>query len=213
MKCKDIEQLQHAFLDQELDPANAHAFAEHLAACPSCGKQLDAFLATKQAIKTQTTRHALPFELYKKVARMTASGQTTWASPSKKWLPLKWGTTGAGLAMAACLAFFMVARPDSEYMLEQQLIAGHIRSLQDNHLTDVVSTDQHTVKPWFNGRLDISPPVIDLTASGFPLIMSIIMPPPPSFIATTPMSSISSSGRLIDPRSTWNPLLRGKDTI
>jgi anti-sigma factor (TIGR02949 family) len=170
MKCKDIEQLQHAFLDQELDPANAHAFAEHLAACPSCGKQLDAFLATKQAIKTQTTRHALPFELYKKVARMTASGQTTWASPSKKWLPLKWGTTGAGLAMAACLAFFMVARPDSEYMLEQQLIAGHIRSLQDNHLTDVVSTDQHTVKPWFNGRLDISPPVIDLTASGFPLV-------------------------------------------
>jgi len=170
MNCKDIEQLQHAFVDQELDPANAQAFAEHLAACPSCTKQLEALSAVRQAIKTQTTRHALPSELSAKIARMTATDRPTVIPLSKKWLPLKWGTTGAGLAMAACLAFLIIASPNEQYLVEQELIASHIRSLQDGHLTDVISTDQHTVKPWFNGRLDVSPPVTDFSTSGFPLI-------------------------------------------
>jgi len=124
----------------------------------------------ERAIKTYTTRHTAPPELYGKIARMTAAHQMNIVQPSKKWLPLKWGSTGAALAMAACLAFLMVVRPDNGYLLEQQLIASHIRSLQDGHLTDVISTDQHTVKPWFNGRLDVSPPVIDLVSNGFPLI-------------------------------------------
>jgi anti-sigma factor RsiW len=170
MNCKDIDRLQHAYVDQELDAANAQAFAEHLAACPSCAKQLEELAAVRKAIKAQTTRHVPLPELYDKIARMTAAHGATIAPPLKKWLPLKWGSAGAGLALAACLAFFMVVRPDAEYLLEQQLIASHIRSLQDNHLTDVISTDQHTVKPWFNGRLDVSPPVVDFSASGFPLI-------------------------------------------
>ena len=123
----------------------------------------------ERAIKTHATRHTVPPELYDKIARMTAREQPTVVPLSKKWLPLKWGSTGAALALAACLAFFMVIRPDSEYLTEQQLITSHIRSLQDNHLIDVISTDQHTVKPWFNGKLDISPPVIDLTPNGFVL--------------------------------------------
>jgi len=170
MNCKDIAQLQHAYVDQELDPANTRAFAEHLAACPSCAKQLAELSAFRKTIKTQATRYAPPPGLYDKIARLKAAYGTTIAPPSKKWLPLQWGSAGAGLALAACLAFFMVVRPNSEYMLEQQLIASHIRSLQDNHLTDVISTDQHTVKPWFNGRLDVSPPVTDFSASGFPLV-------------------------------------------
>lgn len=125
---------------------------------------------TAQAIKTHTTRYTAPPELYDKIARLTATKPSSIVRLSKKWLPLKWGTAGAGLALAACLAFILVVRPNDEYLLEQQLITSHIRSLQDGHLTDVVSTDQHTVKPWFNGRLDISPPVTDFSASGFPLI-------------------------------------------
>jgi len=170
MNCKDIEQLQHAFVDQELDPANTRAFTEHLAACPSCARQLEALSAVRHAIKTQTTRHALPPELSAKIARATATDRPNVIPLSKKWLPLKWGTTGAGLAMAACVAFLMIASPNEQYLVEQELIASHIRSLQDGHLTDVISTDQHTVKPWFNGRLDVSPPVTDFNADGFPLI-------------------------------------------
>jgi len=124
----------------------------------------------ERAIKTHATRYTAPPELYDKIARMTAAHQMNIVHPSKKWLPLKWGSTGAGLALAACFAFLMAVRPDNEYLLEQQLITSHIRSLQDGHLTDVISTDQHTVKPWFNGRLDVSPPVTDFNADGFPLI-------------------------------------------
>jgi anti-sigma factor RsiW len=124
----------------------------------------------EQAIKTHATRHALPPELYNKIVRMTAKEQSTVVPFSRKWLPLKWGSSGAALALAACLAFFIIASPNEQYLVEQELIASHIRSLQDGHLTDVISTDQHTVKPWFNGRLDVSPPVTDFAASGFPLI-------------------------------------------
>jgi anti-sigma factor RsiW len=124
----------------------------------------------EQAIKTHATRYKAPPELYDKIARMTVNEPLTVVPFSKKWLPLKWGSGGAALAMAACLASFMVAHPDEQYLVQQELITSHIRSLQDGHLTDVVSTDQHTVKPWFNGRLDASPPVVDLVANGFPLI-------------------------------------------
>jgi len=124
----------------------------------------------ERTIKTHATRYTVPPELYDKIARMAAKEQSKVVPISKKWLPLRWGSSGAALALAACLAFFMIASPNEQYLVEQELITSHIRSLQDGHLIDVVSTDQHTVKPWFNGRLDVSPPVTDLSASGFPLI-------------------------------------------
>jgi anti-sigma factor RsiW len=73
-------------------------------------------------------------------------------------------------AMAATGLVAIVLRNDDTQRIESEIVSAHLRSLQAGHLTDVISTDQHTVKPWFNGRLDVSPPVVDLTALGFTLI-------------------------------------------
>jgi anti-sigma factor RsiW len=73
-------------------------------------------------------------------------------------------------ALAATGLVAIVLRHDDMERIQSEVVSAHLRSLQAGHLTDVVSTDQHTVKPWFNGRLDVSPPVVDLTAQGFTLI-------------------------------------------
>jgi anti-sigma factor RsiW len=73
-------------------------------------------------------------------------------------------------AIAASGVVAVVLRSDDEVRIKSDIVSAHLRSLQAGHLTDVLSTDQHTVKPWFNGKLDVAPPVVDLTAQGFTLI-------------------------------------------
>jgi anti-sigma factor RsiW len=96
-----------------------------------------------------------------------------WAAWRSRWA-LNWAGAGAlavSVAVLAVSANLYVAQQDAgEQRLAQEVVDGHIRSLQANHLSDVISTDKHTVKPWFNGRLDYAPPVIDLAAQGYPLI-------------------------------------------
>lgn len=169
MNCKDIDQFQHAFVDGELAPADMRAVAVHLASCPDCSTRIEQLTALRQTIKT-ASRFAPPPGLYEKIAGLDMAEPPVVVAMPRRWLPLKWGGMGASIAMAACLAFLMITRPNEQFLIQQELIGSHIRSLQADHLTDVISTDQHTVQPWFNGRLDIAPPVIDLAASGFALV-------------------------------------------
>jgi anti-sigma factor RsiW len=95
-------------------------------------------------------------------------------------------TVGAGVsAIAASGLFFVALKRDERQTVLNEIVSAHLRSLQGDHLIDVQSGDQHTVKPWFNGRLDVAPPVIDLTAQGFTLLGGRL-----DYLAAKPVAAI-----------------------
>jgi anti-sigma factor RsiW len=165
--CADMKLLMHGLLGGELDAANALKCDEHLAACGACAAEYESYQALRQAIRTGDARYRAPDALRSRV--LAALDAAPDAPPGRAGAWRRWSVAASGLALAASLALF-VAAPLRGPDLTDELVAGHVRSLLADHLTDVRTSDQHTVKPWFNGKLDFSPPVIDLTSAGFPLV-------------------------------------------
>lgn len=131
-------------------------------------------------IRRQATRHAPPGGLAQRIGRAVraeagAAPATPLAAPARtskrpgSWRGLAWFGTGAATAWG--LALVLLATPVAPFSdpLAEAVTGNHVRSLMAAHLADVASTDQHTVKPWFAGKLDFSPPVVDLADEGFPL--------------------------------------------
>ena len=175
--CADMKLLMHGLLDGELDAANALTCEEHLAACSRCAAEYEAFQALRHAIRTGDARHRAPDALRSRVlAALDAASEAPpgridnrRASPSQPSSWRRWAPVASGLALAASLALF-IAAPLRSPDLANELVAGHVRSLLVDHLTDVRTSDQHVVKPWFTGKLEFSPPVVDLARGGFPLV-------------------------------------------
>ena len=127
-------------------------------------------------VKAKATRYEAPAELRKGIAAALTRSDAAPASPHhaarraawRQWLNLGVAFACGVIASVAVTRFFPV--PDEQDRLAQEIVSGHVRSLMVAHLADVASTDQHTVKPWFAGKLDFSPPVHDLAAEGFPLV-------------------------------------------
>jgi anti-sigma factor RsiW len=167
MKCEEAEVLIHALLDDELDAGHARDVETHVAACPRCAAQLRDYRDMRKSFAGAKLSFEAPSDLRRRVdARLPAPA----ARPDRRSL-LKGFAGGVGLSSAIAAGLvFAVMRTDQDSRMVGEIVSAHLRSLQADHLTDVLSTDQHTVKPWFNGRLDAAPPVVDLTAQGFTLI-------------------------------------------
>lgn len=158
--------LLQAEFDGELDAAEAADLALHRAGCPACARRYSALLAARQAMHA-ASYHRAPPQLRRALAVRLRTGP---ASAARR-RPAPWREIASFAAGAALAATVLIAlTPPRHPRLIPALIDDHIRALQPGHLLDVVSTNQHTVKPWFDGRLDFSPPVKDLAGAGFPLL-------------------------------------------
>ena len=167
MTCDEAEVLLHALLDGELDAGHAREVEAHVAGCARCAAQLRTFRDMKQAMAAADLRYAAPAALRQ---RLDAALPAPRFAPSRRAM-LKGFALGTALSAAAAASFvFVMVRTDEDQRILGDIVSAHLRSLQAEHLTDVLSSDQHTVKPWFNGRLDVAPPVVDLTAQGFTLL-------------------------------------------
>jgi len=157
--------LVQADFDGELDAAQAAALAAHRAGCPICQAAAESLGRVRQALREQAPYHRAPDSLR---ARLTAQ-----AAPRRFTLVRTAGWRRAAAAFVAggaiAASVMLAVVPSGAPGLSDQVLAGHLRALEPGHLEDVISTDQHTVKPWFDGKLDFAPPVKDLKADGFPL--------------------------------------------
>jgi anti-sigma factor RsiW len=167
MTCEEALVLVHALADGELDVVHAREVEAHVAECPRCAAELAMAREMKRALRAEPLGFAVPASLRAKIERAVPLP----APVTNRRAMLKgFAFGGVASALAAASLTFVVLRDDRDDRILGDAISAHLRSLQADHLTDVLSTDQHTVKPWFNGRIDLAPPVIDLTGQGFTLI-------------------------------------------
>jgi len=165
----------HSYLDGELDLVRSLEIESHLQKCQDCSQEYRNLQALRSAIRSKLPYYSAPARLRERFDLMlekAAKTEKPRARPVKSWPWLGVGV-GASLAFALMIIWSLgttLWRTPVENVLVGEVLSSHVRSLMANHLTDVVSSDLHTVKPWFNGRIDFSPTVKDLDTEGFPLV-------------------------------------------
>jgi anti-sigma factor RsiW len=192
MNCEEAIKLMDGYLDGELDPITNQAIEQHLRDCGRCDQAYNMHGSLIRAIGNATPYFKAPTELQERI-RSSLREETTEhpvrngvpgaqvvfhkrqpePRPILSEIPWNWLGLAAAIILAAIIAFNVLPRAQRvgpDQFLATQLIASHARSLMANHLTDVASSDQHTVKPWLDAKLDFAPAVIDLSSDGFPLI-------------------------------------------
>ena len=192
MNCEEATKLMDGYLDSELDPITSQKIEQHLRECPKCDQAYKIHGSLIRVIGNATPYYKAPAELREQIQSSLrdavgakdkgGSGQPGQLSvprpqgerrPVLSHVPWNWLALAAAIMSGALITAVFLPRmraPNADQFLATQLIASHVRSLMANHLMDVPSSDQHTVKPWLDAKLDFAAPVADLSSQGFPLI-------------------------------------------
>lgn len=171
MTCTDIQTAIHGYLDGELDAVRNLEIEQHLQQCAGCSQTYKADQALQTAVKTGAQYYSAPADLRKRI--QSSIRQVGKSEPIFPAMPWRWLAVAASVAVVVILAWALSPRLhglDTEQLVAQEVVSSHVRSLMVDHVADVMSSDQHTVKPWFTGKLDFSPPVKNLAKEGFPLV-------------------------------------------
>jgi anti-sigma factor RsiW len=169
MTCAESRLLLDADADGELDLARSLELQRHLETCAACAGAREIGLSLKSALREPAMRYEAPDSLRREVRWMT---RTPVAEATPKFFQslLFWRWLAFGATAFALLVFLLRPGIAGRSEILNEVVASHVRSLMVEHLTDIGSSDQHTVKPWFNGKLDFAPNVKDFAAQGFALV-------------------------------------------
>jgi anti-sigma factor RsiW len=177
VSCKLTQRFVPGYVDGELDLSRTIEMETHLQVCAECARELERLQALRAALRHGALAYAAPEGLRERIqSSMRTSIPTNVPERASGWHPLqflRWAGAFAVLALCAVTAWQLLPGlrgRTSDQQLAAEILTSHVRSLEAGHLMDVASTDQHTVKPWFDGKLDFSPPVEDLASDDFPLV-------------------------------------------
>ena len=178
MNCQESARLLPGFFDSELDLVHTLEVEDHLRTCAACTAVIEGDRVLRATISRSNLRYSAPPAVVRNVRAAIENSFPPEKSARKQWT-WNWGlATAAALILCAVLTWKLspgaISTPNNSASIAasvaDEAIADHIRALMPGHLSDVVSTDQHTVKPWFDGKLDFAPPVENFAEQGFPLI-------------------------------------------
>jgi anti-sigma factor RsiW len=168
MNCDEMKALLNARMDDEIDPIQRAALDSHVKTCSSCATELEELQSVSHAIRSELPYYKAPLDLRNRV-RFALRGSEYLDTNARRTDWRLWGAVAAGVVLCAlATAPFLINARNQRQLVAEEFLSAHERALVGRSV-DVVSSDQHTVKPWFNGKLPFSPPVTDLRAEGFPL--------------------------------------------
>jgi len=174
MTCDEVQSLLSPYADDELDLPTSMKIEGHLCDCVVCQEQLQGLRAVSDAMNQSELFYVAPSALRDRLRKTIGAHAPAAAGDVRLNRPLRralWAVSGlAAVLLISLVLTIVLSGRGATNMQVAEVVGSHIRSLEAEHLLDVPSSDQHTVHPWFNGKLDFSPPVVDLSGEGFPLI-------------------------------------------